>query len=53
MAEVNLRPVIVISGLADAFMRKRAHAANALMVFDKPYHAEKILKLVRVVAGRG
>ena len=49
----DMRPVIVISGLTDAFMRKRAHAAGALAVIDKPYHVEEVLKLVRAVAGRG
>jgi FixJ family two-component response regulator len=48
----NMRPVIVISGLTDAFMRKRAHAAGALAVIDKPYRVEQLLQLVRAAAGR-
>jgi two-component system, LuxR family, response regulator FixJ len=48
----DMQPVIVISGLTDALTRKRAHAAGALAILDKPYHVEKVLQLVRAVAGR-
>jgi two-component system, LuxR family, response regulator FixJ len=49
----DLHPVIVISGHADSWTRKRAHAAGALAIIDKPYQVEEFLELVRTASGGG
>ena len=46
-------PVIVISGRMDAAIRKRALAAGALAVVEKPYRATEVIDLVRLATGRG
>jgi two-component system, LuxR family, response regulator FixJ len=49
----DMRPVIVISGRTDAWTRKRAHAAGALAVVDKPYQVRELLELVRTASEGG
>ena len=46
-------PVIVISGRMDAAIRKRALAAGALAVVEKPYQAKEVLDLVRLAMDPG
>ena len=46
-------PVIVISGRMDGAIRKRALAAGALAVVEKPYRATEVIDLVRLATGRG
>jgi two-component system response regulator FixJ len=46
-------PVIVISGHADSWTRKRAHAAGALAIIDKPCQVEEFLELVQEASARG
>jgi two-component system, LuxR family, response regulator FixJ len=48
----DMRPVIIISGRADAWTRKRAHAAGALAVVNKPYQVEEVLGPLRAATGR-
>jgi two-component system response regulator FixJ len=49
----NAPPVIVISGRMDAAIRKRALAAGALAVVEKPYQGKKVLDLVRLAMDGG
>jgi two-component system response regulator FixJ len=49
----DLHPVIFISGHADSWTRKRAHAAGALAIIEKPYQIEEFLELVREASERG
>jgi two-component system response regulator FixJ len=49
----SMLPVIVISGRVDAAIRKRALAAGALAVVEKPYQVEEVLDLVRRAMGQG
>jgi two-component system response regulator FixJ len=47
----NALPVIVVSGRVDAAIRKRALAAGALAVVEKPYPDEKVVDVVRRAIG--
>jgi two-component system response regulator FixJ len=46
-------PVVVISGRMDAAILKRALAAGALAVVEKPYQGKKIVDLVRLATDQG
>jgi two-component system response regulator FixJ len=46
-------PVIVISGRMDAAIRKRALAAGALAVVEKPYRGKAVIDLVRLAMEGG
>jgi two-component system, LuxR family, response regulator FixJ len=48
----DTHPVIVISGRNDPWTRKRAHAAGALAIIDKPYQVKELLELVRVASAQ-
>ena len=48
----DLHPVIVISGRTDPWTRKRAHAAGALAILDKPYQVKEVLELLRAASDR-
>jgi two-component system response regulator FixJ len=48
--EGDMRPVIIVSGRADHMARKRARAAGALALVEKPYQAGEILRLVRLAS---
>jgi two-component system, LuxR family, response regulator FixJ len=49
----DMHPVIVISGRTDPWSRRRAHAAGALAIIDKPYQARELLEPVRTASGGG
>jgi two-component system, LuxR family, response regulator FixJ len=46
----DMHPVIVISGRTDPWTRKRAHAAGALAILDKPYQVKEVLELLRAAS---
>ena len=47
----NALPVIIVSGRVDAAIRKRALAAGALAVVEKPYPGKEVIGLVRRALG--
>ena len=49
----NMLPIILITGRPDVRIWKRARAAGALAVLEKPYRATEILDLVRRALGSG
>ena len=49
----DMVPTIVISGRINAMTMKRARAAGALAIVEKPYHPEELFCLVRRALGQG
>jgi two-component system response regulator FixJ len=49
----DTHPVIITTGLTDNMIRKRASAAGALAILEKPYQAKEILRLVRRTLDQG
>src|SRR5215469_11097475 len=45
-------PAIVLSGRIDAAICKRARAAGALAILEKPHQTEELLRLVRLALGQ-